>query len=70
MHRIIPTSKKYPAERRRERFDLRNSTAAQPRERHRTLIDMLRAPISSRFCPDWFALRIWDDDGGGQAHLA
>jgi len=70
MHRIITTSKKYPAERRRERFDFHNSTAAQPRERHRTLIDMLRSPIIHRFCPGWIALRTWEDDGGGQAQLS
>lgn len=67
MNQTLATSKRYAADYRRERFDFRNSTARQPRERHRTLIDMLRAPIIHRFCPDWFALRIWEDDGGGQA---
>jgi hypothetical protein len=61
---------KYAAEHRRERFDCRISTAVQPHERHRKLIDMLRPPIINRFCPDSFALRIWEDDGGGQAQLS
>ena len=70
MYQTLTTRKKYAAEHERERFGFRDATAAQPRERHRTLIDMLRPPIINRFCPDWIALRIWEDDGGGQARLS
>ena len=70
MNQTNTTSKKCTAEHRRERFDLRNSTAIQPHERHRTLIDMLRSPIIHRFCPGWIALRTWEDDGGGQTQLS
>ena len=70
MNQINTTSKKCPAEHRRERFDFRNSTAAQPRERNLKLIDMLRPRIINRFCPGWFAVRTWEDDGGGQAQLS
>ena len=64
MNQIFATRMKH-TEHRRNRFDFRNSTAAPPREQHREF-KMLRPPIISRFCPDWFPLRIWEDDGGGQ----
>lgn len=70
MKRIITGRKKYAAEHRRERFDYRSSTAAQPRERRRTLFDLLRPRIINRSCPGWFALRTWEDDGGGRAQLS
>ena len=58
------TSKKHPWDHRRRRFDYRNS-AARRGKRHRMLIDMPRPAIINRFCPDWDALRIWEDEGGG-----
>jgi hypothetical protein len=65
MIQVLATNHKHAAAHRRARFDFRDSTEAQPRERHRELFDMLRPPIINRFHPDWFALRIWEDDGGG-----
>ena len=70
MNQTLTTRNKYAAEHERERFGFRGSTMAQPCERRRTLIDMLRPPVINRFRPDWFALRIWEDDGGGQAQLS
>jgi hypothetical protein len=70
MSQILAISKNYAAEHRRERFGRRSSTAAPPRGRHRELFDMLRPPIINPFRPDWFALRIWEDDGGGQVQLS
>jgi hypothetical protein len=70
MNQTSTTSKNYVAEHRRERFDFRDSTAAQPRERLLTLIDMPRPRIIDRLWSGWFALRTWEDDGGGQAQLS
>jgi hypothetical protein len=70
MNQVITTSKGRTAKHRRERFHFRNPTAAEPGERHLKLIDMLRPRIINRFCPGWFAIRTWEDDGGGQAQLS
>ena len=70
MKHIHGTRKKHPAEQRRAYFDYRNSTAPQQRATHRTLMDILRPSIIERFERDWFAQRIWEDDGGGQAQLS
>jgi hypothetical protein len=69
MNQLDVTSKKHAWDRRRRRFDCRNSVAARRRKRHRTLIEIPRPAIINRFCPDWDALRIWEDDGGGQSQL-
>ena len=69
MDQQLATNKKPAANQRRIRFNFRNSTAGQSHERHRSLIDMLRSPIIRGVYPDWFAQRIWEDDGGGQAQL-
>ena len=45
------------------------STVVPPRERRRHPT-ALQPQIINRFCPDWFDLRIWEDDGGGQADLS
>ena len=55
---------------RRYRFSVDHCTATQSRDRRRKLIDILRSPSINPFCPDWFAQRIWEDDGGGQAQLS
>ena len=67
MNQQLMTNRKLAANQRRIRFDFRNSTAGQSHERHQRLIDMLRSPIIRG---DWFAQRIWEDDGGGQAQLS
>jgi hypothetical protein len=66
----IPATKKHAAEHRCERFAVGNSTVFRLRQRHRNLIDIVRPPMINRFCPDWFSLRIWEDDGGGQAGVS
>ena len=69
MNHLDVTGKKYPWHHRRRRFDYRNSMTARRGKRHRRRIDMHRPQIIKRFCPDCHALRTWEDDGGGQAHL-
>ena len=69
MRKILPTSKKHPADRQCGQHDNRESTAPRPRARIRTLMDILRQRINRRVHPDWFAQRIWEDDGGGHSHF-
>jgi hypothetical protein len=69
MKHIAATCKKHPRDQRRAHFDYRHSTAPQPRVRHRTLMDMLQPSIIDRFERDWFAHRIWEDDGGGPTRM-
>jgi hypothetical protein len=69
MKQIPKTLKKDSTDQRRAYFDYRHSTAPQPRVRHRTLINMLQPSIIERCERDWFAHRIWEDDGGGPAQM-
>jgi hypothetical protein len=64
------TLQKHTSDHGRRRFNDRTLAADPAHNRHRTLNTMLRPPIVNRFCPDWFSLRIWEDDGGGQAQLS
>jgi hypothetical protein len=66
MNYVVESIKRFAAKHGRERSEFRNQATAQPAPRHRTAIDTFRPPIIKRFYPDWFALRIWEDDGGGQ----
>ena len=56
MNQTTANMRKHAADDPRERSESPELTEAQPRE---------RLPIINRFCPDWFALRSWEDDGGG-----
>jgi hypothetical protein len=67
MKHVFTSSRKHAARLRRARFDCENSTRIQLRDRHQKRIDLIRPQRTDRFCPDWFAQRIWEDDGGGQA---
>jgi hypothetical protein len=67
MRQLFTTSRKHAARLQRARFDFGDSTPAQSRDRHQRLIDILRPRSIDRLCPDWFAQRIWEDDGGCQA---
>ena len=48
-------------------FDRRIVFASEPKARKQRRGDRLWPPTINRFHPDWFALRLWEDDGGGQA---
>jgi len=70
MNQTFASSRNHAAERRRGRVDCRNATVGQSHERHQRLTDILRTSVINRFRSDWFAIRIWEDDGGGQAQLS
>jgi hypothetical protein len=64
MNQVIETIKRCVPNHRRERATLRHHTAGQPASRHRMVSDAPRTRIIKRLYPDWFALRLWEDDGG------
>ena len=70
MKTIHATNKQHAADRQCRRHDIRDSTAPRPRAQHRTLVDILRQQINRRLHLDWFAQRIWEDDGGGHGQLS
>ena len=45
-------------------FNFGSASSSRSREQHRE--PRYDLP-TSRFHPDWFAIRIWEDDGGGHA---
>jgi hypothetical protein len=62
MNQIL--SRQQMHDRRHEQLDARQSAA---RQQHQATVRQSETPIVNRFCPEWFALRIWEDDGGGYA---
>lgn len=63
---MMTRTRTYPTE--HWRFRHRGRVAERPRERQQKRIDMHHRVIH-QFPPDWFALRIWEDDGGVQTQL-
>jgi hypothetical protein len=63
MNRLHNTFNRHIAGSRRECPDFRNFSNIKTREAHRNRIE--RPQLIRRLCPDWFAMRMWEDDGGG-----
>lgn len=64
MNQMHASKKKHAWDQRRGRFDDSRFDRAPATER------TSRPPSVNRLCVDWFALRIWDDDGGGQTQVS
>ena len=67
MNQTLAIRKTYASDYGRLRFDLCDPTDARTHERHPMAV--IHPQIMRWFCPEWFALRTWEDDGGGQTPL-